>query len=198
MNPEIDEVLAALAELCSRFPFVGEVGGIQLYGSMPWVAPKLNVHRRFPALRTEELDELAASMGGLPEHCGRFLAHENGMHVFGGALHLLGIRRETSRTGPLAGMEPFGLVECNRRERPPGLAPEWLIVGGWDFDGSHLSVHRGTGEAIRTVRRDATPRNRWPSLFAAILMELDRLGLMFDSDGRQIHEGASTAPRDDE
>jgi hypothetical protein len=109
------------------------------------------------------------------------MAEMNGAHLFAGALALYGLRPQAARDIDSAFL-PFDIVTANAHERPIGLEGGVLVIGGYRFDGSLVTLDVANGSIRRIDRGNGARLNSWACLADFISAELQRLDALHDAN----------------
>lgn len=168
--------------------------GTRLIGHVPHVAPEAWLHAVYPALTTQQVEQIGDYVGlPVPTAISSFLQRCNGLELFSNNLNLYGLRRSYSRTGDDV-WQPFAIETPNVHERPKDALSSFFFIGGYRDDGSRVYIDATDGQVHRCPRRSAQPLNRWPSFDVMLESEATRLAGLFDRQGRLIDPDAPTTP----
>jgi hypothetical protein len=113
-----------------------------------------------------------------------FYSRANGLSAFSGALTVYGLRQSYQRSDLLAASaQPFHIGPPNKAERPAGLPPSNIVIGGYSIDGSNVVIDE-FDRVFRCVHRDARRvLNTWSCFSDWLMTEIPRLGKLFDDAG---------------
>lgn len=169
--------------------------GALLIGRVPHVAPFARLHLLFKGLDEEKIKLMEHEIGRkIPTQFKDFLSLSNGMSIFSGSLSLYGYRNGYSREGDDS-WQPFNFVSANTYEHPVDAYPHWIVIGGYQEDGSILYIDDSTGKVYRSERKYASNRlNEWPDFWTMILSEVKRIGELFDENGKIKDTNVPTHP----
>lgn len=189
--------LQEVHEKCRQASIVGEKrtrNGVHLYGHMPWKGPEAWFHQIFPPLTDYQIKRLQGDLLiEIPDEIADFFSLTNGLILFAGAFALYG-RRDGSSFDPEVRV-PFDIVPVNCFERPPGMGPRMLIVGGYRWGkGGYIAVDTDTGRAVACTRISGKSLFEWPTFEQMLRSEVARLALMFDSTGQKYDLSQNELP----
>jgi hypothetical protein len=131
----------------------------------------------------------------IPESVADFFSLANGLILFGGSLAIYGRRGEASFDPEVR--VPYDIVPVNRFERPSGMHPRMLIVGGYRWGkGGYLAVDTLSlsGRVVASTRASGRSLAEWPTFEQMLASEVARLALMFDGTGRKHESSQSELP----
>ena len=128
-----------------------------------------------------------------------FFEKQNGAILFSGALHVYGVHP----AGQLLNREddfsrlPFN-IETENDNWPPVNRKQFLAIGGYGFDGSHVCIDR-TNSRLYLFQRGVeglakVPSCCWENIEGWIVGEIGRLSTMYDSHGKRIVDERLTVP----
>lgn len=193
-----------LIETCEQMSRLGDVkltNGARLLGHTPHRAPEAYFHILNDGLLPGEIDALELIIKRpLPEALEDFYRRINGGHFWGGEISIYGLRRSYGRTVDDV-CQPFAIETSNVLERPKGTPDSAVIFAGYfDDDGSQLAAFTDRPEVVAFLGGripDGGPwrvGRTWPNLETCLVSEFDRLGKLFDSEGRRIDPDARCSP----
>lgn len=184
-----DLVWKHVVELLMRWSPLGledRPNGTRLIGRAPHVAPLAWLHQLFSPLTDSELAQLEAKLGkSLPKELNQFFRLSNGLKAFSDALTIFGLPRSNTR-GP-AIREPYDLaLETLHTRHLPGI----LCIGGLGDDFVYYKDGPDGGGSVLACRKGnlGSPVNEWPSFWAMLKSETDRLATQFDAAGRRMKQ----------
>jgi hypothetical protein len=138
---------------------------------------------------------------GSPEEATSFAAPRNpsllasflkGASLFRGNLALLG-RFGSTLIG--ARLQPFSLIDINKRHKPSDTPTEILYVGTYTAArGGLLAINCSTHRAMFSSRNQFGILKRWPTFEQAFLSEVKRLSKLYDENGMLLREDESLLP----
>lgn len=118
----------------------------------------------------------------LPSSLVAILEYSNGLYLFGWCLEILGVPTDLGRD-PEGPPQPHSVAQYNSYSRPPNLAAEYFVCGGYGADGSHIVTD--SAEAVFVCALDGSRLHHvGVDLCQFIVEEFDRLSLLFDRAGR--------------
>lgn len=162
--------------------------GAELICPVPHVAPEAWFHCVYPPLAETDVQVLEADLGcRLPPDLKALYRCSNGLNVFSDAVRVYGHRRNYKRSGDDA-WQPYEIRDSNSRSAPAGWQRgDYLIVGGYKQDGSHLLYPNTEQPSVARVdRATGQVMARWPSLWSWLKEEVGRLATLYDADGRKL------------
>lgn len=170
-------------------------GGAVKIGHLPQVGPLAYLHTIFAPLEEEELALLQEWLGRpVPAAVADFYRCANGFRAFSGAFGMYGmIRARTQPRRQRADLLPFDILVPNGHERPPGLAPDKIVIGSYSFDGSNVYVGANGEIGVCKRERGAVELRRWDSFADWLNTESVRIEKLFDEQGRLLTDNASNA-----
>ncbi len=166
-------------------------------GRVPHLGPLAYLHTIFAPLEEDRLTLLQEVLGrALPAAVADFYRCANGFNAFSSAVAMYGMNHAKTNTPTRvrADLLPWGIFVPNGHERPPGLAPEKIVIGSYPFDGTKVYV--GTDGEIGVCKRErgAAELRRWDSFADWLNTESDRIEKLFDEDGRLLTDREHTLP----
>lgn len=184
-----------LLDLVSRFrAFDDRESQVAWFKTLvPWVAPEAYLNIVYKPAPPRLLDVVGTKLS-FPSDVVDFLTQQNGAMLFSGALNIYGV----VETGQL----------LNRRDRfslPPfdieGENGSWrldrdrlLVIGGYRLDGSRACIDRSDSHVHVYQRGQRAPMRSWTSLERWVVDEVDRLGALFEDDGKRTGSESETGP----
>jgi hypothetical protein len=152
----------------------------------PWVAPEAYLHIVYKAASRSLVDQVASELR-FPSAMREFYDLWNGGWFFNGGFSIYGCVEEgmlLDRSNRFA-LPPFNIRDLNFSIR--GVSGNLVAVGTYRYDGSVVCVHRETGQTVcfvgTSIREE---RMRWNSLEQWIHQEIERIGFLFDENGRLL------------
>ena len=194
-----------LIKTCEQFARLGDVklpNGARLLGHTPHRAPQAYFHVLNDGLLPGETDALELIIKcSLSQALRTFYSRVNGGHFFGGMFHIYGLRRSHGRTIDDV-RQPFAMEDYNVLGRPPGTPENAVIFAGYfDDDGCQLAAFTDRPEIVAFLggripgdTKGWRVGRTWPNLETCLVSEFDRLGKLFDSEGRKIDPDARCSP----
>jgi hypothetical protein len=168
--------------------------GTALIGRAPHIATEAWLHILFAPLHQAEVEELNKRVGRpVPRPLVELFLQTNGLSLFSDALAIFGLRRDLRRTA-YAVWQPFDIRTPNVQERPSGALEKVVFFASYKSDGSLIYMDSDDDQIHRCSRDSAKPLNTWKSLDEMLSSEVERLTLLFDSEGRKKDPRRSTAP----
>jgi len=160
--------------------------GSVFIGKAPHIAPKAWLHKKYRKLSIIEIDELGEKVQiEIPIIYKEFLnVFSNGLNLFSDSLSLDGLRSNYNRDIDIASKQPYSIITPNITERFTDASSDMFFFGGYCLDGS-LLYFRGI-KIYKCARYTVKPTFEWNSFEEMILLEFDRLALLFDKDGKEI------------
>lgn len=161
---------------------------------VPWVAPEAYLNIIYRPAPPQLLSDVGAKLR-FPAPVFELLANYNGAKLFSGSFYLHGIvepGRLLNRQDGFS-MPPYNIEGANRSWRidPSRL----LVIGGYQFDGSHVCIERSTGKILFFEAKQTIAQLTWPNLESWLREEISRLCTLFDTDGRRLWPESETVPR---
>lgn len=168
--------------------------GTQLIGHAPHIAPQAWLHVIHPGLSLKNIELLEKNLDvAFPESLKYFYKCCNGIEFFITTISIYGFR-ENFRRDLSNAWQPFDIQTVNLEERPTCLSKEYLIIGGYDWDGSYIVINLLSGVINRIDQYDCRVLNEWEGFNNMIYQEFMRLTNIFDENGKQIDESFPTTP----
>ncbi|KYP13816.1 SMI1/KNR4 family protein [Flavihumibacter sp. CACIAM 22H1] len=169
--------------------------GTVLIGKAPHVAPHAWLNKLFPVLNLSQIKSIEQTIGAkIPEDYRDFLLnYSNGLKVFIDTLSLDGLRLKSGRTLESA-WQPYSIFTPNVEERIEGALSQHFFIGGYSWDGSLLYIDRTTNKVHRCNKNSIKPLNSWNNFQDMLIMELERLDLLFDDNGVEKDKNKPTTP----
>jgi hypothetical protein len=150
---------------------------------VPHVAPLAFLHRLFPPLSEEKIDDALGSFGlSVPHQLREFWRAFNGADFFSLHLAIYGFRMSFDRS-IFADPQPFSFLDRNTFERPIKMPLSHTIAGRYHLDGSLVVLQHDSAVVERWSVDFATRFNTWPNFENFLKLELSRLSTLFDSSG---------------
>jgi hypothetical protein len=123
-----------------------------------------------------------------------FLSRQNGAILFSGSLNMYGVvepRRRLNREDRFS-LPPFNI---ERENKSWSFHPDrLLVVGGYRFDGSRACIDRSDGQIHVFQKGQRIPAFSWASFDSWLVVEIARLRLLFDDDGKRTGRDSETGP----
>ncbi len=172
-------------DLC-KYESIGSAvssNGACLIGHVPHVAPFAYLHILFPVIDFNEIDQLNNQLKvKIPRVYETFLTEfSNGLSLFSSSIELYGLRTDYSRSVDIR--QPFDIINVNQYEHAQYHANNNIIIGSYSWDGSKISINCNTLKLTRFDRDTLEIYNEWESFDQFLLIELERLGQIFNLDG---------------
>ena len=173
--------------------------GVRLIGHVPRIGPEAHLHTVYPPLPAMQVEQMEGTLGvTFPESIRQFYSHSNGLNCFVDVLSIFGKRKNYVRTGDAA-RQPFDLLAMNAPgERPRARGQTIVVIGGYDWDGSHLYFDGANRpeRIFRCSRDSVVPLNSWPNFWTMLYQEVKRLSLLFSDKGVKLDPDQPTTPKD--
>jgi len=167
--------------------------GAYLVGKVPHIAPYAYLNVVFPPLIDSDIIELEQKMNmNIPTVFKEFLKQMNGVYLFSGTLAIYGKRANYNRDIESA-WQPFDIIKSNTVERLNDAPRDSFFFGSYNWDGS-LVYFNDVSQVIRCSCDSSVPLNVWNSFNDFIVMELERIDELYDSEGKEIDESVPTCP----
>lgn len=191
----LTEVLARIA----RWEHLGSVEseeGSRLVAHTPRDFPQAYLHTYLAPASAAAWNDYPVS---LPPQLRKLYSACNGIHLFGAALSVYGIRSHHRRDAS-AQWQPFDLAshhaEWSRACERAGsdLSRGTVFFGSYMWDGSGVYVVGESPEVHRSLKGSASPINTWPDIPSFLLAEYDRLHALFSPEGYLLDESVPTIP----
>jgi len=185
-------------EILYQYKHLGEYTyptGTKLIGRVPHVAPMAWLHLLFPPLIDKDIKKLEKEMKRrIPEPYKDFLLqYGNGISIFSDSLNLYGLRKMAGRSVDAA-WQPYSLITPNTFERPKNAKDEYILIGGYGWDGSKVYINANNNKVYYCARWDATPLYEWNSFEEMLLSEVKRIQTHFDSEGKRLDKTVPVIP----
>lgn len=172
--------------------------GTLLIGKVPHVAPFAWFHIIFPPLLPESIILLQQHLKlEFSKELFYFYTHMNGIDLFSTSLSIYGQRKSYDRTN-FHNPEPFDILTYNFENRPLGFKKDFLIIGGYSWDGSFIVLDIKCNKIRRVDRDSCKILNTWNTLEIYFLLEVNRLAALYDDNGKKINPNEPTIPLPDE
>ena len=187
-----------LLQALSNFPLANDRESETVYyrTHVPWVGPLAYLHIIFKPAPKAALESVGQRLA-MPRPLKEFLARQNGVILFSGALCVDGVHRDgqlLNRSDPFLD-QPFN-IEWENSNYPPHDPDRLLAFGGYGFDGSTICIDRSDFRVYLFKRGDrglvAVPSGAWDSIEHWITGEIARLSVLFDSTGKRLVDEALT------
>lgn len=184
-----------LLELISRFrPVDDRESHVAWFRTLvPWVAPEAYLNVVYKPAPQRLLDVVGTKLR-FPADVVDFFGQQNGAMLFSGALNIYGV----VEAGQLLTREDrFSLPPFNI-ERENGYwkldRDRLLVIGGYRLDGSRACIDRSDSHVHVFKKGQQTPVRSWNSLEQWVVYEVDRLGALFEHDGKRTGSESETGP----
>jgi hypothetical protein len=166
--------------------------GAKLIGRVPHVAPLAWLHEVFPPLDLEDEEALVANVPGFASSRVREILREfNGCNLFSSELFLLGQCTSYDRSGSVH--EPWSIYDTNVLDQNDEVPPDALIIGGSNGlpDGVTMIETRDRRVEAYDCMSPYRKLFEWASVDQWLFAEINRLGKLFDDQGRLIGVGGA-------
>jgi hypothetical protein len=188
---DLGKILAAQGWRVER-----ESGTAFFYNFAPWIAPKAYLHIVFRGASTEALDLVGRTEMRLPESWLDTLSQQNGASLFSGAMDIYGLHSPGTllRRTDIYERLPFNIAS-ETRSWPVMPVERYVRIGGYGYDGTGVVLDRESGAVLAIPRKSETVARKWPDADTWINLELARLVILFDSEGKIQAANEDTVPK---
>ncbi len=161
-----------------------ESGTAFFFNHAPWIAPKAYLHIVFKGAAPSALNDVGDLLH-LPDSWRQMLAIQNGAILFSGSLSVYGVHASGALLNRRDVFEqlPYSIISENR-SWPMKDRDRFVVLGGYDYDGSRAVLDTHDGSVIVVPRKHETILNRWQDTNLWLTEELRRLSLLFGDDGK--------------
>jgi hypothetical protein len=167
--------------------------GTILLCKVPHIAPEAWFHIIYQPLENSKIYEIEKALAiSLPGDLKEFLLTTNGINIFSDSLSIYGMRTSYVREGDEA-IQPYDL-ELHHNEVKRCIPYNYLVIGSYDWDGSHIIYDLNTNEIHHCERYSSIVLNSWANLETFLRDEIIRLTTFFDENGIEYDEDESTTP----
>lgn len=169
--------------------------GAILIGKAPHLGTMAWLHKIYPILSEDDVIKLEKELNTkIPAAYKYFLMnYSNGLNIFASTFYLDGVRKQIGRSVE-ASRQPYSIITTNLYERPNHSKDNYLFIGGYNFDGSHVYIDKETNKVHYCDRYDATSLLEWNSFEEMVVSEVKRITQLFDDKGVEIEEDIKTTP----
>ena len=172
----------------SKYTIEREDSIAQRFVNRSWLSPIAYLHTIYRPTAPLVVQKISGILR-FPEEIDMVYKYMNGASLFSGAIQFFGCVEEgllLDRANPLS-LPPLSIVEMNNMFISKEHGDQFLCIGGYSYDRSLVCIDRNTGEAV-CFRGDALTavRKSWVSVEKWLSDEIQRLGLLFSPDGKQL------------
>ena len=187
-----------LKEIIFSYKYLGEEilpeTGAHLIAKAPHKGPNAWLFSLYPGLSDDEIMQLEHRVNiKFNKDYRDFLKQMNGFHFLISVFSMDGLRRNYKRSGDSI-WQPYDLITPNTIERPKDAPPNYLFIGGYNWDGSSLCMDTETDKVYRCRRWTSEILNIWDNLEDMLSSESQRLVKLFDESGKKIDPKIPTTP----
>ena len=192
MNVYYKDILNPLFQWKQEGERLLENGTILIY-KVPHIAPKAWFHIIYHHIEITTLKEIEKELSiSLPDDFKEFLLTTNGINIFSDSISVYGKRTSYVREGDEA-IQPYDLA-LHHNEVKHYLPDKYLVIGSYNWDGSHIIYDLDTNQIHRCERYSSTVLQSWDNLKSFLSDEINRLTKLFDEKGIEYDEDTPTTP----